>query len=56
MVAKELSYGLGPHVGQVRVTELQSLELGVCCLEDGAHLRDAVAVYVAVGHVDGLDV
>lgn len=56
VVAEELSDGLRTNVGKVGIAELQGLEMGVGGLEDGAHLRDAVAVDVAVGDVDGLDV
>lgn len=56
VIAEQVSNSLRPHVSQVRISELQCLQLLIGRLQDLTHLAHAVTIDVAVGDVDSLDV
>lgn len=56
MVAEQLCDRLSADIAQIRVPKFKGHECLVGALQDFAHLSDALAVNVAVGYIDHLDV
>jgi len=56
MVTKEVSNSLSAQIAQVRIPELQCLQLLIGGLKNLAHLANTVAVNIAVSNVNSLDV